>query len=247
MVTSTHNCRWYHILAGVLLLVGIFPCLFPRLWSVTFPPTAVADSDSSVLNWKTANAADQVPWESRTRTAETLRDDYKDFLGRDWRASRGFGFTAAFSSLFSLLLIWFSLYAAAVLCLGIMVVFSSLFSLLFICFSLYAAAVLCLGIMVVFQSVTFAVIASDFCDDADCELGNGAGFSLTAVLCSFFSGVVSLLGVHPGEEWPSLSPSHPGDEDAEAAATTGKGSHEEASSLLADTEELTVEDNQPTE
>jgi hypothetical protein len=134
---------------------------------------------------------------------ETLQKTYKDFLGGDWRAPRAFGFIAILLSFVSLLL----------MCCP------------------YASSALYIVIPIVFQSVTFAVITSDFCDDADCKLGNGAGCSIAAVLCFFFSGIALLLvrGDHPGDE----------DAEAEVAAATGKGVRDEAS--LADTEELSVE------
>jgi hypothetical protein len=143
----------------------------------------------------------------------TLQKTYKDFLGRDWRAPRAFGCTA----------------------IGL-----SFLSLVVICFPCTGTA-LFLVIPIVFQSVTFAVITSDFCADADCKLGSGAKFSIAAVLLFFFSGL-ALLAM--GEPPLLVMGEHPGGEDAEAevAAATGKGAHEEASLAdTEDTEELTVE------
>jgi hypothetical protein len=101
----------------------------------------------------------------------------------------------------------------------------------------YTVSAFCLVILVGFQSFTFAVITSDFCDEAEHETGGGAGFSPAAVLCFFFSGLVFLVM----GDLPEI-------EDAEADAASGKDAYEEAS--LADTEELTVEhveDDQSTE
>jgi hypothetical protein len=162
--------------------------------------------------WELENG--KCSWDLGDDLTGTLRDDYVDFLGGDWRAPRGIGTTATALSW----LIW---------------VFSCAAHLRTV---RYAVAALCLVLLVVFQSVTFAVITSDFCDDADCDLGRAAGFSIAGVLCFFFSGLVFLV-----------MKDHPGDEDAEAAAATGKGAHEEA--YPADTEEPTVEhveDDQPT-
>jgi hypothetical protein len=140
-----------------------------------------------------------------------------DFLGGDWRGPR---------------------------LLGIMGINLSLFIFGFTFFAYlrpvrYAVYAFCLFILVVFQSIIFAVITSEFCGDADCKLGRGAGFSIASVFCFFFSGILFVVtGDHPGDE----------DEDAEASAATGKGAYEEAS--LADTEEPTVErveDDLPTE
>jgi hypothetical protein len=155
--------------------------------------------------------------------AETLVDSYTDFLGRDWRAPRGFGTTAVFLSYFSYIFLLCHTILGKKLSRNMRYIFSAF----------------CLVILVVFQSVTFAVITSDFCDKTDCELSQGARLSIAAVLCFFFSGLLFLVMGDP-----------PGDEDAEAAAAaaTGKGAYEEAS--LADTEEPTVEhveDDQPTE
>jgi hypothetical protein len=140
--------------------------------------------------------------------AGTLLD--VDFLNGDWRGPRLFGVMSMNLLLF-------------------MMGFTFIAYLRPVRYAVYA---LCLAILVVFQSVTFAVITSDFCGDADCELGRGAGFCIAAFLCFFFSSFAFLIG-------------HPRDEDAEAATGTGKGAYVEAS--LADTGELTAEDGQPTE
>jgi hypothetical protein len=73
-----------------------------------------------------------------------------------WRAPRGMGTTALMLSW----LIW-------------------IWILVFRCVGHYRAlrylvSALCLLILVVFQSVTFAVVNSNVCDDADCEMGRGA-------------------------------------------------------------------------
>jgi hypothetical protein len=57
----------------------------------------------------------------------------------------------------------------------------------------YTVSAFCLVILVGFQSFTFTVITSNICDDANCEMGGGAGFSTAAVLCFFFSGLVFLV------------------------------------------------------
>jgi hypothetical protein len=147
-----------------------------------------------------------------------------DFLGGDWRAPRAFGMTAFFLSYFPLLLSG--------------IVFDHTINKKLRRNMRYIFSAFCLVILVGFQSVTFTVIASDFCDIADCEPSQGAWFSIAAVLCFFFSGLLILV-----------TGDNPLNEDTEdAAAAAGKGAYEEAS--LADTEEPTVEhveDDQPTE
>jgi hypothetical protein len=172
--------------------------------------------------WELENG--ECSWDLEEDFTESLYNDYVDFLGGDWRAPRGMGTTA--SSLSVAIWIWV---------------------LVFTCVAhqrpvRYLVSALCFLILVVFQSVTFAVITSDFCDDADCDLGRGAGFSIAAVLCFSFSGLLFLvMRDHPGNAEPAV---------AAAPAATAKGAvtHEEADPT--DMEEQTVEhveDDHPTE
>jgi hypothetical protein len=183
------------------------------------------------FSWELANG--ECSYDLKDDLSEDLVDDYIDFLGGDWRAPRGMGTTTA--SLSWVIWIWV---------------------LVFTCVShtryvRYLVCALCLLILVVFQSVTFAVITSDFCDDADCELGRGAGFSIAAVLCFFFSGFLFLV-----------MRDYPGDRNAAAAAaatagagsatSTGKGAGadeeaDRADSMEEQTSEHVEDDDLPTE
>lgn len=159
-------------------------------------------------------------WKFNATNAK-LHGSYNDFLGGDWRAPAMFGSVAYVLSLF----IWlFSL----VLNLIVEDNYNRRFSLRHL---RYTVPALCLVILVPFQSATLLVLTSDFCDNADCEMGDGAWISISAVLCFFFSGILFLVMGDP--------PEIPDFEAYVAAyAATGNGGNEEAS--LGDTEELTI-------
>jgi hypothetical protein len=108
----------------------------------------------------------------------------------------------------------------------------------------YVITALCLLILVVFQAVTFAVVTSDFCDDADCKMGRGARYSIAAVFCFFFGGLLFLVTTdHPGDAAVVTAVAAP-----VAATSKGAGAYQEHDPT--DMEEQTVEhveDDQPTE
>jgi hypothetical protein len=168
---------------------------------------------------------------------------YFNFLGEDWRAPSSFGTMAYVISLF----LWIF-----TLVLNIMVEGRGerRFCLRHL---RYTVPALCLVVLVPFQSaVTVLVMTSDFCDNADCEMGDGAWISIVAVLCFFFSGILFLVMGDPPELEDAevltelttlghLSNSLPNVSRVahrEADAVMDKGAYEKAS--LADTEELTV-------
>jgi hypothetical protein len=181
-------------------------------------------------------------WEFNTN----LYASYFDFLGGDWRAPGRF---SAMAYVISLFMSFFTL----VLSLMIEGRNERRFCLRHL---RYTVPALCLVVLVPFQSaVTLLVMTSDFCDNADCEMGDGAWISIAGVLCFFFSGILFLVMGDPPEiedaevlaELRTLG--HPSNSltdvsrvaHREVDSATGKGAYEEAS--LADTEELTVEDD----
>jgi hypothetical protein len=170
---------------------------------------------------------------------------YFTFLGEDWRAPGRFGSMAYILSLF---LSFFTLV------LNLIIEDRSLgrFSLRHL---RYTVPALCLVVLVPFQSaVTWLLMTSDFCDSADCTMGDGAWISIAAALCFFFSGLLFLVMGDPPvmddaevlTELRALGHLSNSSTDVsrvahhEADAAMGKDAYEEAS--LADTEELTVED-----
>jgi hypothetical protein len=111
----------------------------------------------------------------------------------------------------------------------------------------YLVSAFCFLILVVFQSVTFAVITSDFCDDADCNVGRGAGFSIAAVFCFFFSGLLFLVMRDRPRDEDTAAPAVALDAEA-AGKGAGTGAHDEANPV--DMEQPIaehVEGDQPTE
>jgi hypothetical protein len=173
--------------------------------------------------WELENG--KCSWDLDDDLTDELRDDYIDFLGGDWRAPRGLGMTALVLSI--IIWIW-------------VLVFSCVAHLRPV---RYAVAALCLLILVVFQAVTFAVVTSDFCDDANCKMGRGARYGIDAIVCFFFSGLLFLVtSDHPGDAAAARAVAAP------VVASKGAFSHEEHDPT--DMEEQTVEhveDDQPIE
>jgi hypothetical protein len=165
-------------------------------------------------------------WHLENDLTDEIMDDYIDFLGGDWRAPRGIGMTALVLSI--IIWIW-------------ILVFSCVAHLRPV---RYVVTALCLLILVVFQVVTFAVITSDFCDDADCTMGRGARFSIGAIVCFILTAHLFLVT----RDYPGGS--NPVTAVAAALTATGKGAgvHEEHDPT--DMEEQAVEHDdvdQPTE
>jgi hypothetical protein len=187
--------------------------------------------------WELRNG--KCSWDLDDDLTDELMEDYKDFLGGDWRVPRGMGTTALIFSW--VIWIWIIVFC----CLAHLRPVRYVVAALCLRPVRYVVTALCLLILVVFQGVTFAVVTSDLCDDADCKMGLGARYSIAAVFCFFFSGHLFLV-----------TRNHPGDANAVTAVAapvaTGKGAgagaHEEHDPT--DMEEQTVEhveDDQPTE
>jgi hypothetical protein len=152
--------------------------------------------------------------------SKDLMEDYIDFLGGDWRAPRGMGITAL--TLSCIIWIWILIFSCVAHLRPVR----------------YVVAAICF-ILVVFQAVTFAVVTSDFCDDADCKMGRGARFSIGAVFCFFFTGLLFLkMRDHPGDANTAVTVT----QVAPAAVGKGVDAHEEANPI--DMEEQTVELNE---
>jgi hypothetical protein len=174
--------------------------------------------------WELENG--ECSWDLDDDLTDDLIEDYIDFLGGDWRAPRGMGITAL--TLSFVIWIW-------------ILVFSCVAHLRPV---RYVVAALCLLILVAFQAVTFAVVTSDFCDDADCKMGRGARFSIGAIVCFFLTGhLFIVMRDHPGDANTAVTVT----QVAPAAVGKGVDAHEEANPL--DMEEQAVEhieDDQPT-
>jgi hypothetical protein len=205
--------------------IEAFPVLlFPDTLETYLPTGDSRRHGLGFFFWELENG--DCSWHLEDDLTDDLIDNYIDFLGGDWRAPRGMGMTALVLSW--IIWIW-------------ILVFSCVAHLRPV---RYAVAALCLLILVVFQSVTFAVITSDFCDDADCKMGRGARFSIAAVFCFFFGGLLFLVTRdHPGDPAAITAVAAP-------AAAVGKsvGAHEEHDPTDMDEQTVEhVEDDQPTE
>jgi hypothetical protein len=180
--------------------------------------------------WELENG--ECSWDLDDDLTDDLVEDYIDFLGGDWRVPRGMGVTVI--TLSCIIWIWILTFSCVAHLRPVR----------------YVVAALCLFILVAFQAVTFAVVTSDFCDDADCKMGRGARFSIGAIVCFFLTGHLFLvMRDHPGDT-NTAGTVTPVAASAAASATNKGGSvapHEEVNPI--DMEEQTVEhveDDQPT-
>jgi hypothetical protein len=175
--------------------------------------------------WELRNG--ECSWDLEDDLTDDLMEDYQNFLGGDWRAPRGMGMTALVLS--CIIWIW-------------ILVFSCVAHLRPV---RYVVAALCLLVLAVFQAVTFAVVTSDFCDDADCQMSRGARFSTGAMVCFFCSGLLFLVTRdHPGYANTAVTVT------PVAPVATGKGAGAHKEHDPTEMEEQTVEhveDDQPTE